>query len=143
MSSGACVLEGPLVSFDQKTLDSLRIERDAPRRGADDSGRSWVVAATLLVVAAGGAAWWLLRAQPIEVELVTATAAPAGGGSQAAAVLNASGYVVARREATVSAKVTGKIATLLVEEGMVVEEGQLLAQLDDQTLRPQLALAET
>ena len=138
----ACVLEGPLVSFDQKTLDSLKIERDAPRR-EDNFGRSWVVALTLLVAVAGGAGWWLLRAQPIEVELVTATAAPAGGGSQAAAVLNASGYVVARREATVSAKVTGKIATLLVEEGMVVEEGQLLAQLDDQTLRPQLALAET
>jgi RND family efflux transporter MFP subunit len=58
-------------------------------------------------------------------------------------VLNASGYVVARREATVSAKVTGKIAAVLIEEGMVVEEGQLLAQLDDQTLRPLLELAET
>src|SRR5690606_28678106 len=57
-------------------------------------------------------------------------------------VLNASGYVVARREATVSSKVTGKVAEVFVEEGMVVEEGALLARLDDETLRPLLALAE-
>src|SRR5262245_5658099 len=97
----------------------------------------------LLVMAGGVAAFWLLRAQPIEVELARAVAAPAGANSQAAAVLNASGYVVARREATVSAKVTGKIATLLVEEGMTVDEGQLLAQLDADTLRPQVELAQT
>jgi RND family efflux transporter MFP subunit len=131
------------VSLDQKTLDSLKIERDAPRREAA-SGRSWLIAVVLVAVAAAGAGGWWLRAQPLEVDIATAAAAPAGGaGSQAAAVLNASGYVVARREATVSAKVTGKIAAVLIEEGMVVEEGQLLAELDDQTLRPQLALAES
>jgi multidrug efflux pump subunit AcrA (membrane-fusion protein) len=133
----------PFVSLDQQTLDSLRIERDAPRRQASGA-RSWLVAGAVLAAVAGGAAYWLLRAQPIEVELAIAAAAPGGGaGPQAAAVLNASGYVVARREATVSAKVTGKIATVLVEEGMTVEEGQLLAQLDDQTLQPQLALAQS
>ncbi len=46
-------------------------------------------------------------------------------------MLNASGYVVARRQATVSAKVTGKVAEVLIEEGMDVKEGQLLARLDD------------
>jgi RND family efflux transporter MFP subunit len=130
------------VSLDQRTLlDSLKIERDAPR--APSAARRWIVAVVVLAVAAAGAGYWLLRERPIEVELATAVAAPAGaGGAQAAAVLNASGYVVARREATVSAKVTGKIAAVLIEEGMTVAEGQLLAQLDDQTLKPQLELAQ-
>jgi RND family efflux transporter MFP subunit len=132
------------VSLDQSTLDSLKIDRGAPSR-ASGSARGWIVAGVLLVVAGGAGAYWLLREQPIEVELATAVAAPAvsAGAPAGAAVLNASGYVVARREATVSAKVTGKIAAVLIEEGMVVEEGQLLAQLDDQTLRPLLELAET
>ena len=132
------------MSFDQSTLDSLKIDRDAPSR-ASGSARGWIVALVIVAVAGAGGAYWLLRERPIEVELATAVAAPvASGGAQAgAAVLNASGYVVARREATVSAKVTGKIVAVLIEEGMIVEEGQLLAQLDDQTLRPQLALAET
>jgi RND family efflux transporter MFP subunit len=132
------------VSFDQSTLDSLKIDRGAPSRPSG-GGRGWIVALVLIIVAGGVAAYWLLRERPIEVELATAVAAPAasGGAPAGAAVLNASGYVVARREATVSAKVTGKIAAVLIEEGMIVEEGQLLAQLDDQTLRPLLELAET
>jgi RND family efflux transporter MFP subunit len=132
------------VSFDQSTLDSLKIDRGAPSR-ASGGVRGWIV--VLAAVAVGGAvgAYWLLRERPIEVELATAVAAPAAsaGAPAGAAVLNASGYVVARREATVSAKVTGKIAAVLIEEGMIVEEGELLAQLDDQTLRPLLDLAET
>ena len=57
-------------------------------------------------------------------------------------MLNASGYVTARRRATVSSKVTGKLVEVLVEEGMAVREGQVLARLDDSTLRSQRALAE-
>ena len=59
-----------------------------------------------------------------------------------ATILNASGYVTARRRATVSSKVTGKLVNVLVEEGMAVHQGQILARLDDSTLRSQLALAE-
>src|SRR5688500_9727474 len=129
------------VSFDQKTLDSLRIERDAPR-AESTAGRAWLVAVVLLVIVGGAVGFWLLRAQPLDVELARVVAAPAGGGAPAA-VLHASGYVVARREATVSAKVTCKIATVLVEEGVTVTEGALLAQLDDTTLRPQLELTQT
>ena len=133
------------MSLDQRTLDSLKIDRDAPSRESS-SARGWIIALVLVAAVAVGAGYWFfLREQPIEVELATAVAAPAaaGGAAPGTAVLNASGYVVARREATVSAKVTGKIAAVLIEEGMTVEEGQLLAQLDDQTLRPQLELAET
>jgi RND family efflux transporter MFP subunit len=58
-------------------------------------------------------------------------------------VLDATGYVVARRQATVSAKVTGKVVDVYIEEGMHVDEGQLLARLDDSIPRAQLALAES
>jgi HlyD family secretion protein len=66
----------------------------------------------------------------------------AGGGGGPAAVLNASGYVTARRQATVSSKVTGKVEEVLVEEGMKVEAGQVLARLDDSQARLGLALTE-
>jgi RND family efflux transporter MFP subunit len=132
------------VSFDQSTLDSLKIDRAAPRHESSSAG-GWFVALVLVAAVAIGAGYWFfLRETPVAVELATAVAAPAAssGAAAGAAVLNASGYVVARREATVSAKTTGKIAAVLIEEGMTVTEGQLLAQLDDQTLRPQLELAE-
>jgi RND family efflux transporter MFP subunit len=57
-------------------------------------------------------------------------------------VLNASGYVTARRRATVSSKMTGKVVEVNVEEGMAVREGQVLARLDDSTAKASLALAE-
>lgn len=129
------------MSFDQNALDSLRIERSPePARSSRPGIYKWFVAGVLIlaVVAAGYA---LLRDNAIEVEMVTATAA-ASGSSGAGAVLNASGYVVARRQATVSAKVTGKVAEVLIEEGMEVKEGQLLARLDDTTTRPLFELAE-
>ena len=59
----------------------------------------------------------------------------ASGGAAAGAVLNASGYVTARRRATVSSKITGKVVEVNVEEGMAVREGQVLARLDDSTPR--------
>jgi RND family efflux transporter MFP subunit len=62
-------------------------------------------------------------------------------GSQAA-VLNATGYVTARRRATVSSKITGKVMEVNVEEGQEVRQGQVLARLDDSTARAALALAK-
>jgi RND family efflux transporter MFP subunit len=57
-------------------------------------------------------------------------------------VLDASGYVTARRQATVSAKITGKVTEVLIEEGMRVQEGDVLARLDDTEAKAQLALAQ-
>ena len=62
--------------------------------------------------------------------------------SSATSILDASGYVVARRRATVSSKMTGKVMKVFIEEGMYVEEGQLLAQLDDSTYVAELNYAE-
>jgi RND family efflux transporter MFP subunit len=83
-----------------------------------------------------------LRDKAIAVETATAVQSSSSGGGGGAAVLNASGYVVARRQATVSSKVTGKVAEVLIEEGMAVKEGQLLARLDDTTVRPVYELAQ-
>jgi len=57
--------------------------------------------------------------------------------SRDTAVLSASGYVEARRQATVSSKITGQVVELFVEEGMEVVEGQVLARLDDSEARAQ------
>jgi len=117
-------------------LSALRIER-APLN--TNSGR-WVKWVVLLVIlgGAGGGAWYFLnRERPIEVEVASVTERAAG---TSASVLNASGYVTARRRATVSSKVTGKVIEVNVEEGMEVREGQVLARLDDSTLQAALRL---
>jgi RND family efflux transporter MFP subunit len=120
-------------------LAALRIERTPVAPGASRRWVLWVVV-LILALAGGGAAWtWATRERPAEVEVGTVTARAAG--SQAA-VLNAAGYVTARRRATVSAKITGKVVEVNVEEGMAVKEGQVLARLDDSTMRAALALAE-
>jgi RND family efflux transporter MFP subunit len=95
----------------------------------------------MLAVLAGAAAWYFLLRPPAALEVRTVVAREVGGGA-AVTVLNASGYVTARRQATVSAKFTGRVTEVLIEEGMDVEEGQVLARLDDSNLRPALALAE-
>ncbi len=128
------------MSFDHNALDSLRIER-SPEPTNDNSSPiyKWLIIVVLTLAAVAGA-YALLRDKPIEVKTATAVAST-NGGNGSAAVLNASGYVVARRQATVSAQVTGKIAEVHVEEGMQVKEGQLLARLEDTTVRPSHELA--
>src|SRR5262245_16646224 len=125
------------MSPDKSTLDELRIDRSiSPRRGP----RRWVVVlvVTVLVVAAG-AVWWVNRAKTITVSTATAREATSGGQRT---LLNASGYVTARREATVSSKVTGKVIEVLIEEGMKVEPGQVLARIDDSNVKASFRLAE-
>ena len=123
----------------KQDLAALRIEREPlrPDRGP------WVARVVMLTLlaAAGVAAWlWLTRERPLEVEVAAVTERAAGAQ---ASVLNASGYVTARRRATVSSKITGKVVEVNVDEGMAVREGQVLARLDDSTARALLALAET
>jgi RND family efflux transporter MFP subunit len=121
---------------DTDDLSALKIEREPLRTG----GSRWVTWVAVLVVlgTAGFAGWrWFTRERPIEVEVSTVTERAAG---TQASVLNASGYVTARRRATVSSKVTGKVIEVNVEEGMDVREGQVLARLDDSTLQAALRL---
>jgi RND family efflux transporter MFP subunit len=120
-------------------LASLKIDRDA-RRSVSPLLTGLLV---LIVLAATGGlgAWWLLGA-PTAIEVRTA-AARAIRLDQPTTVLNASGYVTARRMATVSSKVTGRVVDVLIEEGMEVEEGQLLAVLDASNTAANLRLAES
>lgn len=121
---------------DSDDLSALKIEREPLNTGG---GRwvKWVFLLVLLGAAGGGAWYWMNRERPIEVEVASVTERAAG---TQASVLNASGYVTARRRATVSSKVTGKVIEVNVEEGMAVREGQVLARLDDSTLQAALRL---
>ena len=124
-------------------LQQLRIDRSeaAPRvRGAG----AWVAAALvalLLAVLAFGGWWWLSGAKAVEVDVATA-AAPSTGNSGPLAVLQATGYVTARRQATVSAQITGTLTDVLIEEGEHVEQGQVLAHLENTAQKAQLAQAQ-
>ncbi len=126
------------MALDQNALNSLRIERNAAPPTSTPQKGKYAVIALIATALLGGAGWWLFADQPFEVELTQATSARTGG---AATVLDASGYVVARRQATVSAKVTGKVAEVFIEEGMRVNEGQILATLDASTGSRQLELS--
>jgi RND family efflux transporter MFP subunit len=128
--------------IDQSALDSLRLERAPPVReeAARPRRKRLVAFAVGLGVLLAFGAWFALPRGPA-VEAIAAENAATGSGPTATAVLNASGYVVARRMATVSSEVTGKVAQVLVEEGMTVEAGQVLARLDDETARAQAEVA--
>ena len=118
-------------------LDQLRIDRN---RRPPPSRRRWLVVAALLLLIVAAAAWLFgSRLAVPTVRTVTARAATSGS---AGSVLDASGYVTARRQATVSAKITGKVTEVLIEEGMRVEEGAVLARLDDTEAKAQLALSQ-
>ncbi|NNF17304.1 MAG: efflux RND transporter periplasmic adaptor subunit [Gammaproteobacteria bacterium] len=142
-------------------LDQLTIDRSAP----DTRGISAWQAFLLALVAAGVggvAAIWLFAptatptpkepaATPRPATTITATnnagpdAEKAESTPTASAdreILNASGYITARRIATVSSQITGLITDVNVEEGMLVEAGQVLAQLDSAVATVNLRLAE-
>jgi RND family efflux transporter MFP subunit len=127
--------------IDTNLLKELRIEgREREQEAARVPRWVWITIATVVVIAAlAGAAWWFLGARPVPVQTAEATA-PAGG-SAAGAVLQATGYITAHRQATVSAQITGTLTKVLIEEGVRVKEGQVIAQLEDSALRAALGVA--
>jgi RND family efflux transporter MFP subunit len=120
-------------------VEKLRLDRSSTRGARPRSTRKLVVIVAA-ILAVGVIAWNVLeRFQAPDVRTAVARAAteiPASGS-----VLDASGYVTARRQATVSAKITGKVIEVLIEEGMRVEEGAVLARLDATEANAALALA--
>jgi HlyD family secretion protein len=134
---------------DQATLLSqLKIERDEP--SSPKARRTAVIAGTVMVAlaAAGFAAIRFFRVPAIESQAGVAAAeeaapatSPSSASTPVASILDASGYVVARRQATVSAKITGKVVAVLIEEGQRVEAGETIARLDDANARAQVVQA--
>jgi RND family efflux transporter MFP subunit len=88
--------------------------------------------------------FWLKQPNAVAVQNAAALEEPRAATvpQNATTSLNASGYVTARRSATVSSKVTGKVSEVLVEEGMKVEAGAVLARLDSSNVQASLRLAE-
>ena len=130
--------------MDKKALLSqLSIDRDSDESSPSGRPLRWLL---LIAVVAGAGFLVFTVVLPIEASTVavrTAVAQNLAAVPAGDSVLDATGYVVARRQATVSSKTTGKVVEVLVEEGMHVEEGQLLAQLDDSITRAQLELSES
>jgi RND family efflux transporter MFP subunit len=123
----------------KEDLASLRIEHSA-RAGGRGRG-VWVTVAVLLVAVAAGGWFWMNGVEAATVKTAP-VAATSNSPSAPGAVLNASGYVTARRHATVSSKVTGKVLEIFVEEGKAVHRGQILARLDDSQVRSALDVAQ-
>jgi RND family efflux transporter MFP subunit len=119
-------------------LASLRIDQTA--RASTSRRGLWLALLLLAILVAAGWAW-STRVAPIPVKAGAVTA-QTGAGAAPGAILNASGYVTARRRATVSSKVTGKILEVFVEEGKAVRKGQVLATLDDSQARAAVTVAE-
>jgi RND family efflux transporter MFP subunit len=122
----------------KEDLAALRLERE-PEPQHSRRWIAWSLVAIAVLGAGLGVWWWLSRERPVQVEVAAVSLRQAG---VQASVLNATGYVTARRRATVSSKITGKVVQIYVEEGMAVREGQVLARLDDETQRAAVALAQ-
>ena len=123
-------------------LNSLKIDRSAPPASEGlQSNKLSLFGISILIV---GFFWWLFLSDDELKEVTTFTVKSLEmSDASATSILDASGYVVARRRATVSSKMTGKVMKVFIEEGMYVEEGQILAQLDDSTMKADLNYSQS
>lgn len=119
-------------------LAALRLDREA---GSHRARRRLLYAVLLFAIAAAPVLYLArdrITAQEIETVRPTvrrSTAAPSRP------ILTASGYLVARRRAVVSAKIQGRLAELDVDEGSWVTAGQVIARLDNSDLQAQIDVA--
>ena len=120
-------------------LNQLRIDRTEPPRTG--SARIWIVVAVLVAIGAATGGWFWAHSSAIPVRVVEPQPVADAGAASAGSILDASGYIVARRQATVASKITGKMVELDIEEGDRVQEGQVIARLDDSNVRAALAAA--
>jgi len=123
-------------------LNQLRIDRSDEPEPSRGGWLRWLI--VLVVLLALGAAAFLFFGKPsgVPVKVVGAKATGGGATGSAGSLLDAAGYVVARRAATVSAKITGKVTEVLIEEGQRVEANQIVARIDDSNIRASLNQAQ-
>ena len=112
-------------------LSQLRIDRDA--KVSEHAAWPWVAGGVVAVLLVVGGYQLLAEKAPLPVKVQMARVATTDSSS--ASVLDATGYVVARRQANVSSKVTGRVLEVLIEEGMTVAKNQIVARLDDVNAR--------
>lgn len=117
-------------------LNRLKIDRELKNPSSTGWKTFLFIFFFLVVIIAG----WLLWSKG-RVVAVTITEVQQVGNKKQASVLNASGYVTPRRRATVAAKITGRVSELFVEEGMEVQEAQVLARLDSTDAKRELDVA--
>ena len=120
-------------------LDSLKIERSAPARKSRGVSPMAYGLAGAALIAAAAATWFFWPDNRVPVQVVTVEA---GQGASGGVGLDASGYVVARRKATLSAKIIGKVSEVNFEEGQRVKAGDVVARLDDTNYAAALHQAE-
>jgi len=126
------------VTNKDELLSQLRINREQQSDG-DSKARIWIGVAVVAVVIVSVIS---LLNDPAPVKVQVEMARMAVPDSSTATVLDATGYVVARRTATVSSKVTGKVAEIYIEEGQQVEKDQIVARLDDSNTLKSLELSK-
>jgi HlyD family secretion protein len=134
-----------LVEEKKQLLQELRIERNQREQYTESGPRRTgvivgIIVGLLVLGAAAAGYYFLLRKPAFEIEQATAVAPSADPG--ATAVLQATGYVTARINATVSAQITGTLTQVLIEEGEHVTKGQVLARLDDTQYKAGLLQAQ-
>jgi RND family efflux transporter MFP subunit len=123
--------------------DLATLKIDSQARAGNRRGGVWLIGGLLLMAVVAAAGWfWTQTLQATAVKTAAVVVRSTGAGAAPGAVLNASGYITARRRATVSSKVTGKVLEVFVEEGKAIKKGQVLARLDDSQIRAALAVAE-
>ena len=132
--------------LDRDALDALRMDRSADDAAVRRRARPLIAGAVILLLAVAALVAWLLF-KPTYISVQTAPARieqdSAAGQGGASRLLNASGYVVPRLQAVVSSKVTGKVSQVLIEEGMHVQAGQVLARLDASLAQDQVNVAKS
>ena len=119
-------------------LEQLRIP---PPESTPSSFPAWILGLVVLAGRLGVGLWWFKQPSTLTVTVMTVQA-NANTAPLTAVALNASGYVVARRRATLSANTTGRVVEMLAEEGVAVTAGTLLARLEPQLTQRQLQLAQ-
>jgi RND family efflux transporter MFP subunit len=126
----------------QALLGQLRIDRTQRETRFDPRRRRWIAVGGLAIVGLIGAGAWFGLSGGAALPVRTVMAQPIAGGAANASVLDATGYVTARRQATVSAQITGTLTEVLIEEGDHVKAGQVLGRLEDTAQRAALAQAQ-
>tara|TARA_Y100000741_G_scaffold325461_1_gene276975 strand:- start:1033 stop:2175 length:1143 start_codon:yes stop_codon:yes gene_type:complete len=123
-------------------LNNLRIDRSAQSEPAKIPYKNIALASVVCLIVFFGISSFLSEEEIIEVSIFSVKSLDDSDNSSVS-LLDASGYVVARRKATVSSKITGKVLEVFIEEGDYVSKGQVLAQLDDSTSMAELNYASS